>query len=236
MSLGLGTVNIGEMHLGSTKIAEAYLGSVKVFGSSELVLPDNTFRYEFTEGYTPTPNWGETWTNVEGNIWDLTSTSYWSWGRQNNTSLLRILGVGPLTAAYHFTTYGMYSGCTNLLSVNADFSLNPDWCYEFRNMFQDCSSLTTVKIKLPPTVAVADNMFSNCTSLRKVPYIDSTFTEVNGMFDGCVNVESGALAMYNHLSSQATPPTNHIGTFYNCGSNTVSGAAELALIPSDWKE
>ena len=30
-------------------------------------------------------------------------------------------------------------------------------------------------------------------------------------------------------------PTNHKSTFYNCGRDTVTGAAELAQIPSDWK-
>lgn len=34
---------------------------------------------------------------------------------------------------------------------------------------------------------------------------------------------------------QATPPSSHASTFNKCGRDTVSGAAELAQIPSDWK-
>jgi hypothetical protein len=55
------------------------------------------------------------------------------------------------------------------------------------------------------------------------------------MFAGCSNVQSGALALYQQASSQATPPSTHIATFRGCGSNTVTGAAELAQIPSNWK-
>jgi hypothetical protein len=58
---------------------------------------------------------------------------------------------------------------------------------------------------------------------------------MNYMFGECVNVQSGALALYQQASTQTNPPSNHGGTFYNCGSNTTTGAAELAQIPSDWK-
>jgi len=58
---------------------------------------------------------------------------------------------------------------------------------------------------------------------------------MDSMFKGCTGVESGALALYQQASSQDIPPTYHYQTFYNCGSNTTTGAAELAQIPSDWK-
>ena len=67
--------------------------------------------------------------------------------------------------------------------------------------------------------------------------IPETFTLVDAdenIWD-CNNVESGALALYNQLSTQTTPPSNHSQTFYDCGSNTTTGAAELAQVPSDWK-
>jgi hypothetical protein len=55
------------------------------------------------------------------------------------------------------------------------------------------------------------------------------------MFALCRNVEGGALALYTQASSQAVPPELYGGAFYQCGTNTASGAAELAQIPSDWK-
>ena len=60
-------------------------------------------------------------------------------------------------------------------------------------------------------------------------------TNVNGMFYSCSNVQTGALALYQQMSSQPIQPSNHSETFCNCGTNTTTGAAELAQIPSDWK-
>ena len=79
-------------------------------------------------------------------------------------------------------------------------------------------------------------MFSNCNALKRIPLFDtSSVTNMQIMFTGCVNVESGALALYQQASTQTNPPASHNMTFYNCGSNTVTGAAELAQIPNDWK-
>jgi len=58
---------------------------------------------------------------------------------------------------------------------------------------------------------------------------------MSSMLVDCVNIQSGALALYRQASSQSTPPSKHSRTFQNCGSNTTTGAAELAQIPSDWK-
>ena len=78
-------------------------------------------------------------------------------------------------------------------------------------------------------------MFDGCSSLITVPLFDtSSVTDTSYMFYNCFNVESGALALYQQASTQATPPTNHTNTFYYCGSDTTSGAAELAQIPSSW--
>ena len=36
-------------------------------------------------------------------------------------------------------------------------------------------------------------------------------------------------------TNDGEPPISHRQAFYNCGSNTQTGAAELAQIPSGWK-
>ena len=78
-------------------------------------------------------------------------------------------------------------------------------------------------------------MFRNCHSLTAVPLFDtSKVTNMQSMFNECINVQSGALALYQQASTQANPPLLHNSTFYNCGSNTQSGAAELSQIPSSW--
>lgn len=79
------------------------------------------------------------------------------------------------------------------------------------------------------------NMFVGKNNLTKIGdiYTDKA-ADVSFMFAGCTNVESGALALYEKLSAMETVPT-HTATFASCGSNTTTGAAELAQIPSGWK-
>jgi surface protein len=76
---------------------------------------------------------------------------------------------------------------------------------------------------------------TNCTSLKSIPLLDtSSATNVYSMFNGCTAVESGALALYQQMSTQTTPPTTYTYCFTNCGSGTTTGAAELAQIPTSW--
>jgi surface protein len=79
-------------------------------------------------------------------------------------------------------------------------------------------------------------MFYGCLSLTSIPLFNtSKVTNMDYMFERCLMVQSGALAFYQHASTQAIPPTNHTDTFSDCGRDTTTGAAELAQIPSDWK-
>lgn len=76
----------------------------------------------------------------------------------------------------------------------------------------------------------------NCVDLTSVALFDtSSVTDMTDMLSGCTKVQSGALALYQHASTQANPPTKHGGAFKNCGTATETGRAELAQIPSDWK-
>ena len=105
-------------------------------------------------------------------------------------------------------------------------------------MFSGCESLVTCNIGSLPALTRANYMFQNCTSLTACVDVDSTkLTTVYRMFYGCTNVESGILDVYNKLSAIDTlsSETSHQKAFYNCGSNTVSGSAELADIPAEWK-
>jgi len=80
-----------------------------------------------------------------------------------------------------------------------------------------------------------DSMFRACTSLTSIPLFDtSKVTNMDYTFERCLKVQSGALALYQHASTQAIPPTNHTDTFSDCGSDTTTGAEELAQIPSSW--
>lgn len=78
---------------------------------------------------------------------------------------------------------------------------------------------------------------NNMNKLQTVPDIvppKDIGIYVNNAFYGCTKVESGALSLYNKFSS-AGWTTNYTKCFYRCGSDTETGAAELAQIPSGWK-
>ena len=101
-------------------------------------------------------------------------------------------------------------------------------------MFYQCQLLTSVALFDTSSVTSMSSMFAQCQQLTSVPLFNtSSCTNMGAMFRNCINVQSGALALYQQASSQATV-TAHTLTFKSCGSNTESGAAELAQIPQDW--
>lgn len=103
-------------------------------------------------------------------------------------------------------------------------------------MFAECKNLTTVPLFDTSSVTTMSYMFNMCGKLKVIPLFDtSSVTSMNNMFEYCTLVETGALALYQQASTQATPPSGHFLTFRYCGSDTVTGAAELDQIPRDWK-
>lgn len=59
-------------------------------------------------------------------------------------------------------------------------------------------------------------------------------TKMSAAFANCRGVNGGALSLYQRISSQANPPTEHVNTFENTGMNTAAGLAELQQIPASW--
>ena len=133
----------------------------------------------------------------------------------------------------------MFYNCFKLNGLGDLSTWNTSNITDMGWMFYACKALTNVgDLSKWGTSKVTNmsNMFNRCNSITSIPLFDtSKVTDMSYMFELCYKVETGALALYNQVSSQANPPTNHEKTFYNCGSDTVNGAAELAQIPSDWK-
>lgn len=155
-----------------------------------------------------------------------------------------------------FYTSSMFADCRSLVTVPLFDTHNVDG---MESMFLDCSSLRSVPLLDMGKVRSAQYMFTGCTSLTSLPTFDTHNVEVmqsfcsgcsslknvpllntqrvtnmNYAFSGCINVEHGALALYQQASSQEYPPRNHDAVFKNCGSNTASGRAELLGIPQEW--
>lgn len=170
-------------------------------------IPPYSARLKFREGVTPRIGKGTlTLLDARRNIWDLTyENSNWYYLVQQQHDLIEILGANT----------------SNLTSM--------------RGAFEYCDALTTVAVFDTSNVTNMQFMFNGCASLKHIPLLNtSKASSVQSMFRDCRNVESGALAIYQQLSTQARVPA-HTYAFRNCGSNTETGAAELAQIPSDWK-
>lgn len=172
----------------------------------------------------------------------------------------RVLSATPnlvFPSGRSINTKNMYSSCIALTSA----TLNGLQSSDSEGIFYSCRSLTSATLSncvlnkanrmfagnasypVPLTngvtmsnvkVAVrADEMF-RYSLLPEIPLFDTAeLANANNMFDSCYAVESGALALYQQMSSQENVPY-HTDTFTNCGRDTVTGAAELAMIPADW--
>ena len=181
----------------------------------------------------------------------VTDMSYMFYGN-NQLSSIQLIDTSKVTNMSH-----MFHACNVIRSIPTFNTSNAtDMSYMFfacglletvplldtssvnnmQNMFNACTSLTSVPLFDTSLATDMSYMFNGCSSLISVPLLDtSSVTTMYRMFYSCRNVQSGALALYQQASTQTTPPSNHNRTFYQCGSNTVTGAAELAQIPSDWK-
>ena len=139
-------------------------------------------------------------------------------------------GNAPIKSSY--TSYGtatLVAGTTDVYDVYKSGNSLSAMLSDSTNVIEILGANTT-------NITYMGYMFYGCTALTTITIFDTTkATVVSSMFQGCINVETGALALYNQMSSQSRPPSSHLQTFRNCGSNTQSGAAELAQIPSDWK-
>ena len=122
--------------------------------------------------------------------------------------------------------------CTSLASIgDIDTSASTDMQYTWGY----CPSLTALpKLNLSSSVVIG-GMCYGCSSLRTIPPLifSNNLKSPIHAFQECVNVESGAYDMYLTLS--AIPDLwSYSDTFTNCGSNTVTGRADLARIPRSW--
>ena len=230
--------------------------------NNPLDLPQNTVRVRTNDGLVPYksseyPTTYETATLVEGtsDIYDVyKSGTDFKFLFCDSRNIVEVLGANTAGIT---NMYNMFSHCTSLTTVHLfdTFSVT-----DMQQMFYKCDQLTSVPLFYTSNVTAMLYMFGYCNSLTSVPLFDtSSVTNMDAMFDtcssltsvplfntssvvsmhdmflNCKKVQSGALALYLQASTQTNPPSGHRKTFRNCGSNTTTGAAELAQIPDDWK-
>lgn len=166
------------------------------------------------DGYNNThPNVSSAWAGGEC-VWTQVSSSPNVWKLEITRWATTTLGIGLpfLFSSNASPPVGtITSSCKLIGSGNMDVSLGGSYCQTM------------------------DRMFAGCTGLTSIDPIHCTVVEnVGGMFQGCVNVEEGALDQYDWFSTYGININNHSSTFTDCGSNTQTGTDELAQIPVGW--
>lgn len=125
----------------------------------------------------------------------------------------------------------MFNQCIELSSIS---HLDTHNVTNMVYTFNGCSSLSSCPAFDLSNLTDAQGMFQDA-GLRYIPSFTNTtkLSNTPDMFKNCTNAESGISAFYEQLT-HSTGYLHHPGTFTNCGSNTVQGAAELAQIPTSW--
>lgn len=191
-----------------------------------------TIRLKYSQGTTPTFSKGTgTLVDAQQNIWDLTyQNNNWSYLLENHGALLEVLGGNTTNITNMFQ---MFNNCRTLTQVALFDTSNVT---NMQSMFYGCVSLVQVPLFNTTNVSNMFQILYGCQSLTSLPLFDtSNVTNMNVAFADCYKVQSGALALYQQASTQATPPTSHLQTFRYCGRDTETGSDELEQIPSDWK-
>ena len=200
-----------------------------------------TLRFEFSKmDYDPTVagvGSSGTWKKLNAmfrNVWDWTYnnanwTSAFNNAFRDTNNYVKVISSN-LDGVTNITQ--LFSLCSMLISAKL---LNTSSLVTIGSVFSYCDKLEEVNDFDATNATYSKYMFLNCSSLKKVPsIIVSKISDCSSMFATCTKVESGALALYNALAGQTTPPSAHSTTFSQCGKDTETGAAELAQIPSDW--
>jgi surface protein len=223
-------MNIIQFNNSILKYNEDWLEHKEPDPYNPLNLPPNTIRVKFVEGYVPDMGDTRTLIDADENIWDIYRESN-DWYRlfYAKANLTEVIGANTTNIT---NMKEMFNGGWSLTSLSIFDTRNVT---DMESMFEHCTTLQSIPAYYTPNVTTMKMMFYESYDLRYVPLLDtSKVTNMNHMFYNCVNVKSGALALYQQASTQVNPPSSHVDTFNSCGSSTVSGAIELDQIPKSW--
>lgn len=217
-------------------IGGKWLGGESVNPYNPLGLPPYTIRLLYADGVVPTFFYG-TGVQVSSspNVWDLTkASSDWSGLLYTHSAgacgeLLKVLGANTSGVT---DMSDMFCGC---YSLNEVCLFDTSSVTNMNNMFQSCGHITSLPTFDTHNVTNMFGMLCYCTRLAAIPLFNTDSVQtVENAFYSMRYVETGALALYNQMSTQATPPSSYTNCFTNCGYDTVTGLAELQQIPSSW--
>jgi hypothetical protein len=203
----------------------------------------------------PAWNWdSQTLVDSKENIWDITKVST-DWTRMlewQDFGLIEVIGSNSpqvtnmfglfnqdhiLETVHQFDTSGaldaqyMFNECYLLVSL---CSMDLSQVTTVYAMFAQCRELASPPAMNTIRCTNFQRMFRYATGLVNIPEIrvDSA-TNVSMMFYKAEFVETGILRAYDLMKDISG--LSHSQTFYQCGSSTESGRAELAQLPPGWQ-
>lgn len=237
-----------QVPAGKVLVGNGYTGDLATFNGklfiftdpyNPLDLPSNTMRVRTNDGNAPIIRTGSTQHATYDSAILVAGTNDVYDVYKSGTSFegllyysINVVEVLGANTSGITNMVDMFKNCDGLTSVSIFDTTNVT---TIRAMFHNCQSLTTVPLFNTSNVTDMSYMFEFDGALTAIPLFDTTnVTTMDRMCHFCGNVETGALALYQRASTQTNIPTHHM-TFYKCGENTQTGAAELAQIPYDWK-
>lgn len=231
------------------------------YSSGPKPLPAKTLRFDFkydhfnpVTGLIDRSDIGATWTHVADDVYDFHfDNPVWYC-----TSAMSSVSGGLFNIYYFNNTFPMSQHSYDIIDSNLSGVTDASMLINSARRIVNCVLKNTGDIINAYRMLSGGNRASTLTTLNALDLHSATdihslmagdnslisplditlsgaVTDCGSAFYNCKKVPSGALAIYESLSSQAIPPSTHDTTFYNCGSSTTTGAAELAQIPSDWK-
>ena len=181
-----------------------------------------------------------------GNINSFTYTFYYCGELENapeldTSSTLEFIGVfygcGKLKYVPNYDTSNCttfekaFFNCESLEHLPGFSTINLS---SLNDVLNGCLALKDIPQWYYSNVENFDSAFYNCEALKEIPeWLDvSGARNTEKMFYGCVNIERGAVGIYNKLVKIS--PTTYQNCFTNCGVATVPGIGELCKIPTAW--
>lgn len=244
-----GTSDVYDVYKSGTNLRDMFNGEsgesnniVEVLGANTTGVTNMTYLFRYCNNLTTVALFDTSSVTYMGGMFShcQSLTSVPQFNTSNVTYMYNMFfGCSSLTSVPLFNTSNvidmssMFADCVSLTTVPLFDTSNVEI---IKAMFQYCISLTTVPLFDTSNVSIMEEAFDRCTSLTTIPLFNtSKAVSMTLMFNNCISVQSGALALYQQASTQTNPPSRHSQTFRYCGSNTQTGAAELAQISSDWK-
>lgn len=203
--------------------APGYLTNVKYKGVEDeayAVLTDNVDEITTEEGSVHGKTLTFYYDKKKEERGGMSAMNYWEWDSYRESITQVIFDETMANCTSLTSTAGWFKDCSHLTTITGLVNLNTENVTEMQQMFQGCSSLTSLDLRSFNTqnVITMYNMFGGCSSLTNINL--SSFNTSNVVYLGNMFRECSSLSTLD-LSSFTTPKVTNIeAMFYECTNLT----------------